>query len=100
MKHCSPAAPAAVFPPSCHLPIEVPRDTWAGLIEHTALALEGRCIFDSETLARDLRAIAEALRVELPPVVAAIGTANTCFVGDRNHVHIHIHMAPCAEVVV
>lgn len=57
------AAPAANFPPSLHLPIEAPRTSWPGLIEHAASALQGRCVHDSEALALELRAIAEALKV-------------------------------------
>lgn len=64
MKSRSVAAPAAAFPASLHLPIEAPRDAWPVLIEHAADALEGRGMFDSETLALELRAIAQALRVE------------------------------------
>jgi hypothetical protein len=53
----TPAA-SATFP-------NVPRPQWPGLLQHAALALEGRAIFDSETLAAELRAIASALRVEV-----------------------------------
>jgi hypothetical protein len=49
------------------LPIEAPRSTWPGLLDHAADALQGRCTFDSETLALELRAIAEALRLEVQP---------------------------------
>lgn len=58
------AAPAAAFPPSLHLPIEAPRDCWPGLIERAAAALEERPGIHLETLALELRAIAEALRVD------------------------------------
>lgn len=61
------AASAADFPPSLRLALDVPRDAWAGLIEHAASALEGRCIFDSESLAQELRAIAHGLRGEVSP---------------------------------
>lgn len=47
------------------LPIEAPRSAWPGLLDHAADALQGRCTFDSEILALELRAIAEALRVEV-----------------------------------
>jgi hypothetical protein len=40
------------------------RPEWAGLLEHAAMALEGRCIFDSETLAAELREIAAAISAE------------------------------------
>ncbi|SDD06036.1 hypothetical protein [Aquimonas voraii] len=43
----------------------VPRPQWAGLLQHAAMALEGRAIFDSESLAAELRAIAAALRAEV-----------------------------------
>lgn len=59
------AAPAAIFPPSLHLPIEAPRDAWPALIERAASMLEGQPARDAETLALELRAIAEALRVEV-----------------------------------
>ena len=65
MKHHPVAAPAAAFPPSLRLPLDVPRDAWPGLIEHAASALAGECIYDSCTLAPELRAIAEALRAEV-----------------------------------
>lgn len=42
--------------------IEEFSDAWAGLIEDAASALEGRCSFDSESLAQELRAIANAVR--------------------------------------
>ena len=61
------AALAAGYPPSLRLSLDVPRDAWAGLIEHAASALEGRCIFDSESLAQELRAIANTLRAEVSP---------------------------------
>jgi hypothetical protein len=35
------------------------------LLDHAAGALQGRCTFDSETLALELRAIAEAVRLEV-----------------------------------
>lgn len=44
---------------------DVPRPQWAGLLQHAAMALEGRAIFDSETLAAELRAIAAAIRAEV-----------------------------------
>lgn len=47
------------------LPIEAPRASWPGLLDHAADALQGRCTFDCETLALELRAIAEALRGEV-----------------------------------
>ena len=59
------AAPAAAFPPSLHLPIEAPRDAWPALIECAADALEGCNAHRREILALELRAIAEALRVEV-----------------------------------
>lgn len=65
MNKCHSAAPAAAYPASLHLPIEAPRDAWPVLIEHAADALQGRCMFDSETLALELFAIAEALRAEV-----------------------------------
>ncbi len=40
----------------------VPRPQWAGLLEHAAMVLAGRCVFDSESLAADLRAIALELQ--------------------------------------
>lgn len=43
----------------------VPRPQWPGLLQHAAMALEGRAIFDSESLAAELRAIAAALRAEV-----------------------------------
>lgn len=58
------AAPAAAFPPSLYLPIEAPRESWPGLIEHAASALEGFGTTSLEILALELRAIAEALRVD------------------------------------
>ncbi|ODU41234.1 hypothetical protein [uncultured Aquimonas sp.] len=45
--------------------LSVPRPQWAGLLDHAALAIEGRAIFDSETLGAELRAIAAALRAEV-----------------------------------
>ncbi|GMU42761.1 MAG: hypothetical protein IT479_02440 [Xanthomonadales bacterium] len=44
------------------LPLDTPRDAWPGLIERAAAALEGRRIYDSETLAVELRSIASAMR--------------------------------------
>lgn len=58
-------AAAAAIHDSLFLPIEAPRDAWPRLIEHAADALAGRTIFDSETLALELRAIAAALRAEV-----------------------------------
>jgi len=52
-------------PENLLLPIEAPRDSWPTLLNHAADALTGRCIYDSETLALELRAIAVALRVEV-----------------------------------
>lgn len=45
-----------------HLPIEAPRDQWPDLFTLVAEALEGRHAHRRETLALELRAIAEALR--------------------------------------
>ena len=59
------AASAARSPINLPLPIEVPRDAWAELIEHAAAAIAGRCIFDSETLVPELCAIAAAMRAEV-----------------------------------
>lgn len=64
MKRSTVAAPAAVFPPSLHQPIEAPRECWPGLIERAAAALEERPGIHLETLALELRAIAEALRAD------------------------------------
>lgn len=65
MKNRTIAAPAADFPPSLDLPIEAPRDQWPELFVRAAEALEGRHAHRRETLALELRAIAEALRVEV-----------------------------------
>lgn len=60
--------PAAVSTPSLHLPmIEPPRAQWPGLLEHAAAAIGGGCVFDSQSLAAELRGIAAALRPECPP---------------------------------
>lgn len=65
MKSTNTAAHAASFPQNLLLPIEAPRESWPGLLDHAAAALSGECIFDSETLALELRAIAAALRAEV-----------------------------------
>lgn len=65
MKNTSTAARAAVIPQNLSLPIEAPRESWPGLLDHAAAALSGACIFDSETLALELRATAAALRNEV-----------------------------------
>lgn len=44
-----------------------PRSTWPGLLEHAALVVKGEAVFDSDSLAAELRAIADALRAELRP---------------------------------
>ena len=44
-----------------------PRSAWPGLLEHAALVAEGQAVFDSESLASELRAIADALRAEVRP---------------------------------
>lgn len=52
-------------PPTLPLPLSVPRESWPGLLEHAADAIEGRCIYDSHTLGHELRAIAAGLRGEV-----------------------------------
>lgn len=47
------------------LPIEAPRASWSSLLDSAADALLGRSTADSESLSLELRAIAEALRVEV-----------------------------------
>ena len=42
-----------------------PRSAWPGLLEHAALVVKGEAVFDSDSLAAELRAIAEALRTEV-----------------------------------
>lgn len=59
------AALAALPSHLSEMPIEAPRPQWPGLLEHAAAALEGRCVFDSQSLAAELRAIAAALRAEV-----------------------------------
>jgi len=44
-----------------------PRAEWPGLLEHAAQVAEGGVVFDSGSLAAELRAIAEALRAEMRP---------------------------------
>ncbi|ODU46603.1 hypothetical protein [uncultured Aquimonas sp.] len=64
--NCTHAAAAlAALPAHLLLPIEAPRAEWPGLLDHAAAALQGRCVYDSETLALELRAIAEVLRAEV-----------------------------------
>ncbi|MDR2012151.1 MAG: hypothetical protein LBQ20_03740 [Rhodanobacter sp.] len=65
MNRSIPAARAAM-PENLSLPLKLPRQMWAAILEHAARALEGRRLFDSETLDRQLRAVAlERLAVEL-----------------------------------
>lgn len=52
------------LPASLHLPIEAPREQWPQLLDRAAEALQGRRVVDSESLALELRAIAEAIRME------------------------------------
>lgn len=52
-------------PANLHLPIEAPRQQWPGMIEYAADALTGRRPSNPEALALELRAIAEALRMEV-----------------------------------
>lgn len=59
------AALAAARLQNLPLPLNVPRPAWPGLIDHAAEALSGRSIHDSETLARELAAIAAAMRAEV-----------------------------------
>ncbi|NCT66370.1 MAG: hypothetical protein GXC76_01870 [Rhodanobacteraceae bacterium] len=81
------AARAAALPASLHLPIKAPRDAWPALIEHAADALAGRCIFDSETLALELRAIAEALRCDhYADLLAAL---RACIEAEQPMAHMH-----------
>lgn len=42
-----------------------PRAEWPGLLDHAAAALEGEVVFDSESLAAELRGIAQALSNQL-----------------------------------
>lgn len=65
MKRSTVAAPAASFSPSLDLPIEAHRDEWPALFLRAAEALEGQHPHRREILALELRAIAEALRVEV-----------------------------------
>jgi len=42
-----------------------PRSAWPGLLDHAALVVKGEAVFDSDSLAAELWAIAEALRAEV-----------------------------------
>ncbi len=55
----------SAHPANLHLPIEAPRPQWPDLIENAASALEFSDALAGQRLALELRAIAEALRVEV-----------------------------------
>jgi len=63
MNRSAPAARAAM-PENLSLPIEAPREAWPALIERAADQLAGVNPIGSAVLALELRAIAEALRVD------------------------------------
>lgn len=92
------AAPMPGFSPTPHLPNGMQAECWPSLIERAAAALQACCASNSETLVPELRGIASALRAWSGLASAANGVGNACIVGSHNAIHIHVHIAPCAEV--